>query len=447
MEEFEELNELIETKQYTRLRQELADMNDADIAAFLEHMDDEQMLKIFRILPKSMAADVFSYLEIENQSSIITSLSEKDAANIIDNLMADDATDLIEEMPANIVKKLLANASPETRRDINHLLRYPEDSAGSVMTVEYVDLNEELTVKQAIERIRRIGIDSETINICYVLDNTRKLKGTVALRYLLLSKDDDIIGEIMHENVVSIHTLMDQEEVARTFQKYDFTSMPVVDNEDRLVGIITVDDVVDIIEEEATEDMEKMAAIVPSDKPYMRTSVFEIWGKRMPWLLLLMISATFTGSIIAGFEKALGALPVLVAYIPMLMDTGGNAGGQASVTVIRGLSLNEIEFGDVIKVVWKEFRVAVLCGLSLAAANFVKLLLFDRVNVMVALVVCSTLLLAVLMAKLVGCTLPMLAKKLGFDPAVMASPFITTIVDALSLLVYFAIATRVLGIG
>ncbi|MBR6255796.1 MAG: magnesium transporter [Lachnospiraceae bacterium] len=447
IEEFEELNELIETKQYTRLRQELAEMNDADIAAFLEQMDDEKMLKIFRILPKSMAADVFSYLEIDNQSSIITSLSEKDAANIIDNLMADDATDLIEEMPANVVKKLLANASPETRRDINHLLRYPEDSAGSVMTVEYVDLNEDLTVKQAIDRIRNIGIDSETINICYVLDSTRKLKGTVALRYLLLSKDDDIIGEIMHENVVSINTLMDQEEVARTFQKYDFTSMPVVDNEDRLVGIITVDDVVDIIEEEATEDMEKMAAIVPSDKPYMRTSVFEIWGKRMPWLLLLMISATFTGSIIAGFEDALGALPVLVAYIPMLMDTGGNAGGQASVTVIRGLSLNEIEFRDVLKVVWKEFRVAVLCGLSLAAANFIKLLFFDRVSVLVALVVCLTLLSAVLMAKLVGCTLPMLAKKLGFDPAVMASPFITTIVDALSLLVYFAIATRVLDIG
>ncbi len=447
MEDFEELYELIETKQYTRLRQELAEMNDADIAAFLEHMDDEQMLKIFRILPKSMAADVFSYLEIDNQSSIITSLSEKDAANIIDNLMADDATDLIEEMPANVVKKLLANASPDTRRDINHLLRYPEDSAGSVMTVEYVDLNEDLTVKQAIERIRNIGIDSETINICYVLDSTRKLKGTVALRYLLLSKDDDIIGEIMHENVVSINTLMDQEEVARTFQKYDFTSMPVVDNEDRLVGIITVDDVVDIMEEEATEDMEKMAAIVPSDKPYMRTSVFEIWGKRMPWLLLLMISATFTGSIISGFEDALGSMPVLVAYIPMLMDTGGNAGGQASVTVIRGLSLNEIGFSDVLKVVWKEFRVAVLCGLSLAAANFVKLLVFDRVSVMVALVVCTTLLSAVLMAKLVGCTLPMLAKKLGFDPAVMASPFITTIVDALSLLVYFAIATRVLHIG
>ena len=445
--EFSTLNDLMSEKQYTRLRQELAEMNDADIAAFFEQLEDEEQVKMFRILPKSMAADVFSYLDIDTQSYIITSLSDKDAANIIDNLMADDATDLLEEMPANIVKKLLANASPETRRDINHLLRYPEDSAGSVMTVEYVDLREDITVKEAIDRIRKIGIDSETINICYVLDSTRRLMGTVALRYLLLSDDDAIIGDIMHENVVSIHTLTDQEEVARTFQKYDFTSMPVVDNEGRLVGIITVDDVVDIMQEEATEDIEKMAAIVPSDKPYLKTGVFETWSKRMPWLLLLMISATFTGGIIAGFEDALGAMPVLVAYIPMLMDTGGNAGGQASVTVIRGLSLNEIKFSDVFRVVWKEFRVAFICGVSLAIANFAKLMLFDRVSLRVAIVVCLTLLLAVLIAKLVGCTLPMLAKKLGFDPAVMASPFITTIVDALSLLIYFAIATRVVNIG
>ena len=445
--EFSTLNDLMAEKQYTRLRQELAEMNDADIAAFFEQLEDEEQVKMFRILPKSMAADVFSYLDIDTQSYIITSLSDKDAANIIDNLMADDATDLLEEMPANIVKKLLANASPETRRDINHLLRYPEDSAGSVMTVEYVDLREDITVKEAIDRIRKIGIDSETINICYVLDRSRKLLGTVALRYLLLSDEDAVIGDIMHENVVSIHTLTDQEEVARTFQKYDFTSMPVVDNEGRLVGIITVDDVVDIMQEEATEDIEKMAAIVPSDKPYLKTGVFETWSKRMPWLLLLMISATFTGGIIAGFEDALGAMPVLVAYIPMLMDTGGNAGGQASVTVIRGLSLNEIKFTDVFRVIWKEFRVAFICGISLGIANFAKLMLFDRVSLSVATAVCLTLLLAVLIAKLVGCTLPMLAKKLGFDPAVMASPFITTIVDALSLLIYFAIATRVVNIG
>jgi len=445
-EQFDYLKELLETKQYTCLRQELAELNDADIAGFLEELEEDQLIKVFRILPKDTAADAFSYLEIDTQQSIITRLSDKEAANIVNNLMADDATDLLEEMPANIVKRILANANAETREDINHLLRYPEDSAGSVMTVEYVDLRDDITVSEAIERIKKIGIDSETINICYVLDSKRTLLGTVALRYLLLSEPDEIIGEIMHENVVSIHTLMDQEEVARTFQKYDFTSMPVVDNENRLVGIITVDDVVDIMEEEATEDIEKMAAIIPSEKPYMKTGVVSIWLKRMPWLLLLMISATFTGSIISGFEEALSRCAILVAYIPMLMDTGGNAGGQASVTIIRGLSLNEIEFVDIAKVMWKEIRVAALCGLSLAAANFAKLLIFDRVSIAVAITVCLTLLLAVLIAKMVGCTLPMFAKKLGFDPAVMASPFITTIVDALSLLVYFAIATRILSL-
>ena len=450
MEEIKDLEivkELLETKQYTRLRQKMAEMNIADIAVVLEELDEEDLLKIFRILPKNMAADVFSYLGVDNQQFIITSLSEKDAAGIINNLMADDATDLLEEMPANIVKKLLANAKPETRRDINHLLRYPEDSAGSIMTVEYVDLKESMTVEDAIARIRNVGVDSETINICYVLDAKRTLVGTVALRYLLISPPDAVIGEIMHENVIYINTLMDQEEVARQFQKYDFTAMPVVDNENRLVGIITVDDIVDIMQEEATEDMEKMAAIVPSDKPYMKTSVYETWKKRMPWLLLLMISATFTGSILTTFEDALMAYGALIAYIPMLMDTGGNAGGQASVTIIRGLSLNEIEFKDAFRVVWKEIRVAVLCGLTLAAANFIKLLLLDRVELMVAIVVCLTLVVAVMIAKIVGCTLPMLAKRIGFDPAVMASPFITTIVDVLSLLVYFQIATYLLHIG
>lgn len=442
--ELEELKLLLETKQYTRLRQKMEEMNSADIAAALEELEEEDLLKIFRILPKSMAADVFSYLEVDSQQFIITSLSERDAAGIIDNLMADDATDLLEEMPANIVKKLLANANPETRRDINHLLRYPEDSAGSIMTVEYVDLKENMTVRDAIDRIRQIGLDSETINICYVLDAKRTLVGTVALRYLLTNPPDEVIGEIMHENVIYINTLMDQEEVARQFQKYDFTAMPVVDNENRLVGIITVDDVVDILQEEATEDIEKMAAIVPSDKPYMKTGVFETWKKRIPWLLLLMISATFTGSIITSFEDALSVCVILTAYIPMLMDTGGNAGGQASVTIIRGLSLNEIEFSDALAVVWKEIRVALLCGITLAVANFAKLLLFDRVTITVALVVCLTLMLAVLIAKVVGCMLPMLAKKIGFDPAVMASPFITTIVDALSLLIYFRIATLIL---
>ncbi len=446
LKEFEIIQELLQTQQYTRLRQLLVDLNDADIAACMEELPEQSMVKAFRILPKDLAADIFSYLDVDLQQTVITSLTDREAASIIDNLMADDAADLLEEMPANVVKRLLENASPDTRRDINHLLRYPEDSAGSIMTVEYVDLKENLSVEGAIDRIRRVGLDSETINICYVLDAQRKLLGTVALRYLLLSQPDETIGEIMHENVVSVHTHTDQEEVAHQFQKYGFTAMPVVDNENRLVGIITVDDIVDVIEEEATEDMEKMAALVPSDKPYMRTSVWETYKKRIPWLLLLMVSATFTGSIITSFEEALSVYVALTAFIPMLMDTGGNAGGQASVTIIRGLSLGEIGYGDVPRIVWKELRTAVLCGGTLAAANFAKLMLFDRVGLAVALVVCFTLVAAVVMAMLVGCLLPMAAKKMGFDPAVMASPFITTIVDALSLLVYFRIAGLMLGL-
>lgn len=446
LKEFETIQELLQTQQYTKLRQLLIDLNDADIAACMEELPVQSMVKAFRILPKDLAADIFSYLDVDLQQTIITSMTDREAASIIDNLMADDAADLLEEMPANVVKRLLENASPETRRDINHLLRYPEDSAGSIMTVEYVDLKESLTVEEAIARIRKVGLDSETINICYVLDAQRKLLGTVALRYLLLSEPDETIGEIMHENVVSVRTQTDQEEVARQFQKYGFTAMPVVDNENRLVGIITVDDIVDVIEEEATEDMEKMAALVPSDKPYMRTSVWETFKKRIPWLLLLMVSATFTGSIITHFEDALSVYVALTAFIPMLMDTGGNAGGQTSVTIIRGLSLGEIEYRDVPRIMWKEFRTAFLCGSTLAVANFAKLMLFDRVGLAVALVVCLTLVAAVVMAMLVGCLLPMAAKRIGFDPAVMASPFITTIVDALSLLVYFRIATFMLGI-
>ena len=452
MDEFRDLDldsikELLENKQYTSLRQALSEINDADIAVVLENLDEEDRLKVFRILPKSMAADVFSYLELENQQMIITSLADKEAAGIINNLMADDATDLLEEMPANIVKKLLANATAEVRRDINHLLQYPEDSAGSIMTVEFLDLKEHLTVQEAIERIRKQGVDSETINICYVLDQSRMLIGTVALRYLLLSEPDAIIGEIMHENVISVNTLMDQEEVARQFQKYDFTAMPVVDNENRLVGIITVDDIVDILQEEATEDIEKMAAITPSDKPYLRTSVWETWKNRIPWLLLLMLSATFTGSIIASFEEALSSCVILTAYMPMLMGAGGNAGSQSSVAIIRSLSLNEVRFKDWLKVLWKESGVAILCGITLAIASFVKLMLFDQLTLAVALVVSVSLALTVLIAKIVGCMLPLLAKKIGFDPAVMASPFITTIVDALSLLIYFAIAMNALNLG
>ena len=438
------LNELLSSRQYTKLRQTISDMNTTDIAAAMSEMEEEDSLKMFRILPKDMAADVFADLEADVQQYIIRSMSDKEASNIIENLMADDATDILEEMPASVVKRILANASPETRADINHLLQYPEDSAGSIMTVEYVDLMEDMTVADAIERIRKKGVDSETINICYVVTKQKVLVGTVALRYLLIMSPDDIIGDIMNTNVISIGTMTDQEEAARTFQKYGFTAMPVVDNESRMVGIITIDDVVDILEEEATEDIEKMAAIVPSDKPYPKVGIFETYRSRIPWLLFLMISATFTGAIITGFEDALSAFVVLTAYIPMLMDTGGNAGSQASVSIIRGLSLKEIEFEDLFKIIWKEIRVAALCGLTLAAANFIKLLLLDKLQITVALVICLTLFIVVLIAKLVGCCLPMLASKLGFDPAVMASPFITTIVDALSLLVYFNIATRML---
>ncbi len=441
------IRELLESKQYTKLRQTFAEMNTADIAAIMDDMENEDSLKMFRILPKDMAADVFADLEIEDQQYIIQSLSDKEAGNIIDNLMADDATDLLEEMPASIVKKILANARPDTRADINHLLRYPEDSAGSLMTVEYVDLKEYMTVGQAIERIKKIGLDSETVNICYVVTNQRILVGTVALRYLLIKDDNEKIGDIMNTNVISINTMTDQEETAHMFQKYDFTAMPVVDNENRMIGIITIDDVVDIIEEEATEDIEKMAAIIPSDKPYSRIGIFDTYKNRMPWLLFLMISATFTGAIITKFENALSAYVVLTAYIPMLMDTGGNAGSQASVSIIRGLSLGEIEFAEIFKVWWKEVRVAVLCGLTLSLANFVKLLVIDHLALSVAAVVCLTLFLVVIIAKSIGCLLPMCADKLGFDPAVMASPMITTIVDAISLLAYFTIATHLLHLA
>ncbi len=443
----EVLISLLASKQYTKLRQAAAQMQAADIAAVMDDLEDEDSLKIFRILPKDLAADVFADLEIDDQQYIIQSLSDKEASSIIDNLMADDATDFLEEMPANVVKKILANARPDTREDINHLLRYPEDSAGSVMTVEYVDLKEDMTVADAIERIRDIGLDSETVNICYVLNKERILVGTVALRYLLIHKPEEIIGDIMNDNVISIGTLLDQEEVADVFQRYDFTAMPVVDNENRLVGIITIDDVMDIMEEEATEDIEKMAAIVPSDKSYFKTGILETYKNRMPWLLILMVSATFTGAIITNYENALSAYVVLTAYIPMLMDTGGNAGSQASVSIIRGLSLDEIRFADLPKALWKELRVAFLCGVTLSAANFAKLLLLDRIGFTVALVVCLTLVVVVIFSKIIGCCLPLVAARIHLDPAVMASPLITTIVDAVSLLTYFQIATHLLHLS
>ena len=437
----EELEKLLLAKDYRTLRKKMEDMNVVDIAFAMDEMDDEDSLKLFRILPKDMAADVFAELELDDQQYIIASMSDTEASHIIDNLMADDATDLLEEMPANVVKKILAKASPETRADINHLLRYPEHSAGSIMTVEFIDLREMMTVEDAILKIKRRGLDSETVNICYVVDNQRVLKGTVALRYLLIREPDELIGDIMNTKVISINTHTDQEEAALTIQKYGFTAMPVVDNENRM------DDVVDILQEEATEDIEKMAAILPSDKPYYKMTTWETYKKRMPWLLFLMISATFTGAIITGYEDALASYVILTAYIPMLMDTGGNAGSQASVSVIRGLSLGEIEFSEIFKVIWKEIRVAVLCGVTLAGANFIKLLVIDKLALPVAFVICATLIVVVIFAKFIGCVLPLVAEKVGFDPAVMASPLITTIVDAVSLTVYFTIAVSVLHIN
>ena len=441
------LTSLLEEKKYAEIRNLLTDMNVADIAEVMDDMENEDSLRLFRILPKTKAADVFANLEMDDQQYIIQALSDTEAANIIDNLMSDDAADLFEEMPASVVTRLLANARPDTRKDINHLLRYPEDSAGSVMTVEFVELQEHMTVGDAIKKLRRVGLDRETVNTCYVVDKQKVLVGIVALRYLIMHDDDDVIGDFMNENIISINTLDDQEEAARMLQKYDFNAMPVVDNENRMVGIITIDDVVDILEEEATEDIEKMAAILPTDKPYLRMTVFETYKKRMPWLLLLMISATFTGMIITSYQQALASYVVLTAYIPMLMDTGGNAGSQASVSIIRGISLQEIEFSDLFEAIWKEIRVAVLCGLTLAATNFVKLMFFDRIGMLIAFIVCLTLVLCVIIAKVVGCTLPLVAAKIGFDPAVMASPLITTIVDAISLTVYFLIATHMLHIA
>ena len=448
----EEIKKLIDAKQYHLVKEKLIELEEADIAEILEELDTQNLVKIFRLLPKDIAAEVFSYLPIENEQDIITYLSDKEAASIIDNMYADDAADLMEEMPSNVVKRLLSKTTPETRKDINQLLKYPEDSAGSIMTVEFIDLKENNTVKEAINKIKKEVNDKETIDTCFVVDKGRHLLGIVTLRDLLLSEPDDTMSDIMTNYQTQITTLTDQEEVANDFKKYDVTSMPVVDSENRLVGIITIDDIVDIMEEETTEDIEKMAAITPTDKTYFNTTTFETFKKRIPWLLLLMVSATFTGSIISSFEASFAIFPMLTAFIPMLMDTGGNSGSQASVTVIRGIAINEIEGKDTLKVLFKEIRVALLCGLTLAVANFIKIALIDNLMLKhnvpynISFIICLTIMFTVIIAKMIGATLPILAKKLKFDPAVMASPFITTIVDAVSLLVYFQIAKLILGI-
>ena len=446
MNDFLYLYELVENKDAKELKNKLIELHEVDIAAFLSELDDYRLVKVFRLLPKDMATDVFVNLDEEKQKNLIKSLTKKESQRIIEDMYTDDAADLFEEMPAIMVSSLLSGVSKETRNAINFLLKYPDNSAGSLMAVEYIHLKKGLTIKQSIKRIRDQKDDFVSYDSCFVTDEDRVLLGSVSVKNLLINDPEMLIDDIMEECEHPIDTLMDQEEVANIFQDYDYSSLPVVDQENRLVGIITIDDIVDIIEEEATEDIEKMAAITPTDKSYMNTGVFDTWKKRIPWLLLLMVSATFTGSIITHFEHALAAYVILTSFIPMLMDSGGNAGSQASVSVIRALSLDEIEYKDTFKVIWKELRVAFLCGLTLAICNFIKLMVIDHVSLNIAIVVCLTLSLTIIFAKLVGCTLPILAKKLKFDPAVMASPFITTIVDACSLLIYFKIAGFILGI-
>ena len=440
------LKALLEKKKYSTLKDILVTMNPSDVAELFEEIADERLPRLFRLLPKELAAETFVEMQPEQQELLIRGFSDAELRAVVEELYVDDAVDLVEEMPANVVKRILAQADPEM-----NLLQYPENSAGSIMTTEYVSLRPQMTVIQAIERIRRTGVDKETIYTCYVTDS-RKLLGTVSVKDLLLATDDSLpVAEIMDENVISVSTLTDQEEVAQTLSKYNFLALPVVDTDGLMVGIITFDDAMDVLVEETTEDIEKMAGMLPSEKAYLRSSPWELFKHRIPWLALLMVSATFTGMIITGFESALAAQVVLTAFIPMLMDTGGNSGSQASVTIIRALSLGELEFSDTPKVIWKEIRTAVLCGVALATLCFCKIMVVDRIllgntdiTTLTAFVVCFTMALTVLIAKMVGCTLPLAAKKVGFDPAVMASPFITTIVDALSLLVYFGIASVLL---
>ena len=447
------LLKMLEERKYTALRDVLQTMNPADIAALFSSTEDKKIPLLFRLLPKELAADTFVEMQTEDQELLIKGFSDNELKALLDDLYVDDAADIVEEMPANVVKRILRQADPEMRSSINQILRYPENSAGSIMTTEYVSLRPNMTAEESILRIRRQGVDKETIYTCYVTEG-RKLIGIITVKDLLLAEDDEKpIREMMETNIISVTTHTDQEEVARMFSKYDFLALPVVDRENRMVGIVTVDDAIDVLEDEATEDMEKMGGILPSEKIYIRSSAWELFKNRIPWLLLLMISATFTGMIITSFEDALAAQVALTAFIPMLMGTGGNSGSQSSVTIIRALSLDELRLADLPRVVWKEIRTAVLCGAALSVVCFLKIWFVDHlllgnadITPMVDLVVCLALFATVLAAKIVGAVLPMGAKALKLDPAVMASPFITSIVDALSLLVYFLFAKLLLGV-
>ena len=445
---------MLEDKKYATLRDILSTMNPSDVAGMFQDLEEKQIPVMFRLLPKELAAETFVEMEPDDQELLIRGFSDNELKEVLDELYVDDAADLVEEMPANVVKRILKNVDPEMRSSINQILRYPEYSAGSIMTTEYVSLRPHMTVEEAILRIRRQGVDKETIYTCYVLDKDRTLIGLVTVKDLLLAADDEMqIQEFMETNLIYVNTRTDQEEVARMFSKYNFLAIPVVDNENRMVGICTFDDAMDVMEEEATEDMELMSGMMPSEKPYLKSSPFELFKNRIPWLMLMMVSATFTGLIMTSFEDALAAQIALGAFIPMLMGTGGNSGAQSSVTVIRGLSLGEVEFSDIGEILWKEIRTALMCGIALAVVCFAKIWLVDKllfnnenITLMVDLVVCLALAVTVVVAKLVGCLLPIGAKAVKLDPAVMASPFISTIVDALSLLVYFLFAKMLLGV-
>ena len=448
------IRDMLGERRHAALRERLAEEQPRDIADLFPDLDDKERLVVYRLLHKECAAEVLVELESEDRRALVAAFSDEELAGVLQELYSDDAATLLEEMPANFVRRILKNCTPEMRRSVNALLKYPEGSAGSIMTTEYVRLDGGMTVEEALRHIRSVAIDKETIYTCYVTDSGRRLVGIVTARMLLIAPLSATVGELMEENVISVGTHDEREAVARLFDRYNFLALPVVDGDGRLVGIITVDDAIEVLAEEVEEDFAKMGAITPnSERPYLRQSVGEIFRMRIPWLLLLMLSATFTGLIITSFETALAATVVLTSFIPMLMGTGGNSGSQASVTVIRGLSLGEITYGRVLSVLWKELRVSLLCGLALAVVNFGKTMLIDglimqnpAVTPLVALVVSLTLLLTVVVAKLIGCSLPLLAGRLGFDPAVMASPFITTLVDAISLLVYFTLATAMLGL-
>ena len=448
---YEKLTAFYENRKFADLRILLLDMEPTDIAEFMEeNLDDKDQIRFFRLLPKELASDVFVEIDSDTQEHLIRSFSDTELKAVIDDMFLDDTVDIIEEMPANVVKRILETATPENRKQLNELLEYPDDSAGSIMTTEFVALSANMTVAQAFDKIRRTGINSETIYTCYVTDGKKHLIGVVTVKTLLLAQMTDIIRDVMDDAPISVETLEDKEDVAMKLSKYDFLALPVIDKEGCIVGIVTVDDAVDVLQEEATEDIQKMAAILPTEKPYLKQSVWNIWKARIPWLLLLMVSATFTSMILSGYEENLTKISaVLYAFVPMLMDTAGNAGGQSSVTIIRSLALGDVEFKDIFRIIWKELRVSIILALTVAAVCFAKLMLIDRlyndISWAIAGIVSGVLFITIVMAKFVGCCLPLIAKKCKLDPAVVASPFITTIVDALSLIIYCSVAIALLG--